>query len=228
VEVGAFVTSRSLSYSGGAAPVGYSVTAAAGPWVGVEFFPLALVTNNLASGVGVIADYGTSLGLNSTAPSGASIPTTLWWLRLGAEWRLRPFSTSEFAIIPSLSYLQQDFTLSPAYAGLPNSSLSGLESSLRLDIPVSRSLSILAGGSYVYWWSAQQLVGSTSFYSSGSAGALEAKAGLSLQVWGPLSLRGLWFYSVTSYTLGATTQPYLATGAKDQYVGGRLTLFGAF
>jgi len=230
LEAGGFATSRNHSYSGvpsgGTAPSGYSVTIAAGPWVGAELFPLALGTQGLASGIGVFANYATSLGLNTNV-SGTSTSTSLWWLRAGAEWRLRPIYGSDFAIVPAVAYLTQNFSLSPSFVGLPNSSLSGIEGSLRLEIPILRWLSLLAGGSYVSWSSTGQLVGNSSFYTSGSAWALEAEAGLSLRLFGPLCLRGLWVFNTTSYTL-KTSSVYQASGATDQYNGGRLTLFVGF
>ena len=230
VEAGGFATSRGLSYtvpSGGSAPVGYNVTLAGGPWVGAEFFPLALATTGLASGLGVFANYATSIGLKSTDASGASLSTSLWWLRAGAEWRLRFIPGFDLAIVPAVAYLTQNFTVSPSYAGLPNSNLSGVEGSLLFDIPVLRSLSLVAGGGYVYWSGQGQLVGNAAYYTSGSAYALEAEAGFSARLFGPLGLRGLWIYSSTSYTL-TTSSTYTATAAKDQYNGGRLTLFVTF
>ena len=229
VEAGAFFTSRSLTYSGAPAPLGYDMTLAGGPWVGVEFFPVSLVTNDIASGIGLVANYGTTVGLKGTAPTGDSLPSTLWWLRLGAEWRFRPMASSEFSVVPAVSYLMQKFTVSPPYPGLPNTSLSGIEGSLRFDIPVMPVLSVLAGASYVYWFSEEDLVGNAQYFPAGSAWGLEAEVGLSVRVWGPLSVRGLGTYSLTTYTLTPTpATAYQSTGASDRYIGGRVTVRGEF
>ncbi len=228
-EAGAFFTSRNLSYSGAPAPLGFDMTLAGGPWVGVEFFPVSLVGSDITSGIGIIANYGTTVGLKGSAPNGTSLPSTLWWVRAGAEWRFRPMASSEFAVTPAVSYLMQRFTVSPPYAGLPNTSLSGIEGSLRFDIPVIPILSVLAGASYVYWFSEEDLVGNAQYFPSGSAWGLEAEVGLSVKVWGPLSVRGLGTYSLTTYTLTPTpATAYQSTGASDRYIGGRVTVRGEF
>ena len=231
VEAGVFVTSRNLSFSGvqagGVTPFTYSAAFIAGPWIGIEFFPLALAGNGVASGLGLIVNYETSVGLNSDLPIGGSASSLFWWLRAGAEWRVQPAPQSRFAIVPSVSYVHENFTLSPSYPGLPNSTLSGVEGSLRLEIPVGSALSILGSGSFVYWFTAEQLVGDSLYFSDGSAWGFDADAGLSLRIWGPLCLRGLAFYSLTSYTL-TPTATYQATGASDRYLGGRLTLRADF
>jgi len=226
-EAGVFMTSRSLTYSGSPAPSGYSLPLAVGPWVGVEIFPAALATDGALSGLGAVASYGTSVGLSSSTPAGGSVASTLWWLRAGAEWRLHPIAGSGFALTPGVAYLLQKFTLGDPYPGLPDSSLSGLEGSLRFDVPVAERVSIRAAAAYVYWFTAEQLVGSAQYYQSGLAWGLEGQAGLDVKVWGPLSVRGLALVSLTVYQLSASAAtPYKATGAKDLYLGGRLTVVG--
>lgn len=225
-EAGVFFAGRSLTYTGGSPPAGYQLPLAVGPWLGVEFFPMALLGDGSASGVGILANYATSIGLKSTTPAGDSVSSTLWWLRAGAEWRFYPVAESGFAVIPAVSYLLQKFTLSDPYPGLPDSSLWGIEGALRFDVPVSPAISVLAAAAYVYWFGAQQLVGTSAYYPSGLAWALELTAGISAKVWGPVSVRALAFYSLTLYQLPATpTTPYQATGAQDQYFGGRLTAY---
>jgi len=227
-EVGPFFVNRSLSYTGassGLTPHGYDLYMVSGPWIGLEILPLALATDGAASGLGIAASFGTSTGFTSTSPDGKPISTTMWWLRAGAEWRIHPVQGSRLAVVPGVSYSRRSFELDPAYPGLPNSNLSGIEGSLRLDVPLARWLGLLAGAGYTYWFSAPDLVGM--YFPQGSAWGLEGEAGLDIRVWGSLSLRGMAIYSVTSYAV-TPTELYPVSAASDRSLGARFTVHGSY
>ena len=230
VDLGAFFTSRDLAYTNlasSATILGYQATIIAGPYVGLEFFPLAFATDGLAAGLGIVADYGISIGLKSTLPppdTSQTVASTLSMLRAGLEWRIRPFSDYEFAFTPVVAYEAQKFTTSSPPPGLPDTNLSGVEVALDLEFPVGSVFTILAGGGYVKWLQTGDLVG-PSYFPSGSAYAIEADAGLDVRIWGPLSIRGLAVYSATQYSFSGSPT---ATGAQDRYLGGRATLRGEF
>jgi len=227
-EVGPFLANRSLSYtsaSSGLTPHGYDLYLVSGPWIGLEVFPLAFSTDGPASGLGLAASFGTSTGFTSTSPDGEPISTTMWWLRVGIEWRIHPVQGSRLAVVPGVAYSRRSFELDPAYPGLPNSNLAGIEGSLHLDVPLTRWLGLLAGAGYTYWFEAPDLVGT--YFPEGSAWGLAGEAGLDVRVWGSLSLRGMVVYDVTSYVL-TPTELYPVSAASDRSLCARFTLRGRY
>jgi hypothetical protein len=229
-ELGAFLTGRKLTYQGtpsSSALLGYQADFIGGPWLRVALYPLTRVTDDALAGLGLVASYGISIGLETQMPTGAKVPSQLQTLRAGLEWRWRPVAGSGFALVPAVAYRLQSFTTDPMVAGLPDSHLSGVEGALGVEVPVG-IVTILAGGGYVKWFSAGDLV-SSAYFAEGRAWAFELEAGVSVRVFGPLSLRAVGGYSLTTYTLDpGSSATYQATGAKDQYLGGRITARGEF
>jgi len=231
-EAGTFVTNRSLSYSGaapGPTPLlrGYQGLVA-GPCLSLEVLPVSPFTDHvLLAGIGVFAEYAFSQGLETTVGS-RSYPSTFSALDAGLEWRVRPFSSSDLALVPATSYRMQRFAVTPPFPGLPDSSLSGVAGSLRIEVPLGEAVTLLLGGSYTRWLSAKDLVGG-GFFPAGSAYALEVDAGVGVAIYGPLSLRAMGFYDTTRYALEVGPRPlYRATAAGDSQVGGRATARARF
>ena len=232
VEAGAYLRPRTLSYQGvpaGNALLGYEADLVVAPGLHLELYPASLLTENAFAGIGLFADYSFSLGLKTTDPvSGADHPTSFTRLGAGVCWRLHPVPSSRFALIPALSYQQLKFTIEPLAGvpiqGLPDANLSGVKAGVAAEIPASGAVSILLGVGYVKWTTAGDLVGD-GFFPSGSAYALEAEAGLSVAFSGLLSLRVVGEYSGTRYSLEPDPNgTYQASGAADQYLGGRIML----
>jgi hypothetical protein len=232
-EVGVFLTSRQLSFEGEpSGPTrlrGYSSGAIAGPWIHLEGFPLLEVAGDLLAGLGVFADFGSSVGLRTSVegPAGNEQRASwLWQLGVGVEWRIRPVDSLPVTMVPALSYRWQSFSISPPVLGLPDSSLGGLCGSLRIEVAVASRYTILIGGGYVRWFGLADMVGA-GYFTSGRAQALEASLGFGVAILGPLSLRAYGFYSGTWYSLEASlSSPYQATGATETFFGGRLVVRG--
>jgi hypothetical protein len=236
VEAGVQVVQRKLTYdgvpAGNSSLRGYQADAIVSPRIHLELFPLSLVAEGALAGVGLLADYGLSVGLKTKDPGGAEHASRFTRLGVGLCWRLHPSPSSRFALVPAVSYQQLKLTVDPLAGapipGLPDADLSGVKASLGVEIPVGGAVSVLIGAGYVRWTTAKDLVG-VGFFPSGSAYALEADAGLSVALAGMLSLRILGEMSSTRYSL--TPSPggtYQANGATDQYLGGRAMLRAEF
>ena len=230
VELGALVTDRHLSFSGGngGALQTFDVGLFTSPSGRIELYPLAAQAPLLA-GIGLFGGYTRSIGLK-TVVEGAKADTTFARLHAGLLWRV-PVGES-FALVPAASYETLQLTVSPAVVGLPDADLSGFRAGLGAEWTVHPRWKLLAGAGYVLWTKAQDLVkGSPAFFPGGSAAALEAEAGLSVGLIGPLSLRALGEYSGTSYSLDPMTgssPAYVATKATDAYLGFRVALRAEF
>jgi hypothetical protein len=236
-ELGAIVTSRELTYSGSTPPgtadlLGYSANAIACPRIRLELYPLTAFTSGALAGVGFFGEYSLSVGLTTEDPASPGVEHDSRFSRLqaGIAWRIRPTSSSRFAIVPAVSYQRLEFSVDPTLAGFPDSDLSGVKAGLGLEIPLGGRLGLLLGGGYVMWTSAKDLVdGDVPFFPGAGAYALEAEAGLTVALGGRISLRVLGEYSATTYELDPDPSgTYVATGATDTYVGGRAMLRAEF
>ena len=227
-EAGTFMTNRSLSYTGPTPLLRGYQGLVTGPCLSLEVLPVSPLTDHvLLTGIGFFAEYAFSQGLETTAGSRRYL-STFSALDAGLQWRVRPFSSSEFALVPAASYRMQRFAVSPTVPGLPDSRLSGVAGALRIEVPLGEAVTLLLGGSYTRWLSARDLLGD-GFFPAGSAYALEADAGVGVVIYGPLSLRALGVYDTTRYVLEVGQRPlYRAIAAGDSQVGGRVTARARF
>jgi hypothetical protein len=229
VEAGAYLTHRDLGYEGaapGSAPLrNYRVGLVTSPALRVEVYPASAFTDGAVAGLGAFGAYSFSLGLKTRTESTQS-DASLTRLDAGLLWRFRELTALRLDLIPSVSYRLLKLTASPAIPGLPDARLSGVRAGLLVEVPVHPVVSLVAGGGYVRWLAAKDLVkGDVPFFPGGSAYALEAEAGLSVALAAPLSLRAIGEYSSTRYSLDRDTSgQYVATGARDAYAGGRIAL----
>jgi len=234
LELGGFVAHRELRFQGlalGAAQLReYTAPAAAGPRVRVELFPAAPFTPGSAAGAGLFVSYGRSLGLTTHIDGGDARPSELSRLAIGATWRSPPWSAIRVVVAPSISYQAQSASVRPAVPGLADTRLAGAKAALDLELWSGAPVSLLVGGGYVRWLSAQDLVaGSVPFFPGGSASALELTAGVSLSLARWLSLRLQGEYGSTRYAFDPDpTGVYRATGATDVIWEGRLALRAAW
>jgi hypothetical protein len=241
-EGGIWVTQRKLTYSGvvaGTTPLRtFDASGIFVPRLHLEIFPMAFTgSRSLFSGIGITADYGHSIGLQVTPPTGStegSHPATLTMLNAGLVWRMKPMSSSEFVLAPALRYRSLQLVTSAkggvTIAGLPDARLSGYDLRLDIEAPVGSSLSLLAGGGYTFWTSGKDLVKGTGFFGSGSVHGLEAEAGISYRITGPLSARALFEYQSASYSSLGNPAPGIGTasGASDTYLGFRAMVRAEF
>ena len=162
-----------------------------------------------------------------TPPPGAtegSHDSTMTALRVGAVWRVRPLAGSKLTLVPALGWRRLQLTTSPEIEGLPDASLSGFEARLDLEAPVG-GFTLLAGGGYTMWTSAEELV-EGGFFGSGSARAFQVEGGAAFAISRPLSLRAVVVYDATSYSGLADPASGIGTasGASDRYLGARVTV----
>ena len=233
-ELGVWITSRKLSWSGAAAGTDgplrtYSVSAIFVPTFRLELYPGAWVgARPLLSGIGGYVQYGGSFGLKVKPPSGASEGNhegKLTSLDLGVVWRLQPMSGSRFVIAPALAYRSLQVTTASkdgvAIGGLADTKPSGFEARLDAEIPLVPGFRLLAGGGYTLWTARKDVVGT--FFGKGSAYGYQLDAGAAYRVWGPLSLKGLIEYQSIKYSglEGPRTGFGTASSAGDSYFGGR-------
>jgi hypothetical protein len=236
-ELGVWITSRKLSWSGAAAgPDGplrsYSVGAIFVPTLRLELYPGAWVgARPLLSGIGGYVQYGQSFGLKVKPPSGATEGNhdgKLTSLDLGLVWRLQPVSGSRFVIAPAVAYRSLQVTTGSkngvAIAGLADTKPAGFEARLDTEIPLVPGFRFLAGGGYTLWTAREDVAGT--FFGKGSAYGYQLDGGASYRFWGPLSLKGLVEYQSIKYTglKDPRTRFGTATSAGDTYFGGRIML----
>lgn len=234
LEAGVDLAQRKLDYQGvpaGASALrGFEATLVVSPRFHLELYPLSLATGGVFAGLGLFADYAFSVGLETKDPAGGAAHSTSY-SRLGGGvlWRFHPVASSRFALIPAVSYQQLKFTVGGApIPGLPDADLSGWKGGIDAEIPIGDTVGILLGVGYVKWTTARDLL-DDGFFPSGSAYALEAEAGVSVALGGAFSLRLVGAYSGTRYSLESSPGgTYQATGATDQYLGGRAMLRAQF
>jgi hypothetical protein len=232
--VGLWFTTRHLDYSG--ASGGLRTFDAKGIFVPtgrLEIYPAAIagVSSRLLAGVGVRAEYGRSFGLTVEPPAGfteGSHDATLTSLRLGLVWRVQPMAGSRFTLLPAVGYRSLELTTAAQGGveidGLPDAKLSGYEARVDLEAPVG-GLTLVAGGGYTMWTSAEELVEGDGFFGSGSARGIEVEGGLQFRILRSVFVRAVVVYDSTSYSsLGDPAGAFDASGATDKYFGGRATL----
>jgi hypothetical protein len=109
-------------------------------------------------------------------------------------------------------------------AGLPNADLAGWKAGLALELPLSRRIALRAGGSYVLWTTAKDLIGG-GYFPGGTANGIEGEAGFSIALDARWSLRAIGEYGVTAYELDSDPSgTYRAARATDRWLSGRAML----
>jgi hypothetical protein len=229
LEVGALGGRRELRFEGArVAPASlrdHVVPAFAGPLARLEVYPAAPLTRGLLAGVSLFASYASSIAL-ATRFDGESHETLLWRLSAGTGWRTAPLGARRAAVAATVSYELRRATVRPAIPGLPDAELAGVRGGLGLELPLGRWVSLTAAGGYVRWLTARDLVDSRGpFFPGGAAWALEADVGLSVAIWGSVSLGMGSELTRTRYSLQPEPDGiYRADAASDTQLLGRLTL----
>jgi hypothetical protein len=231
IELGVQFTQRNLSYQGlAAAPLiplqGDDSRLIYSPRARLELFPISLLTNGVVGGLGLFGEYAVSVGLKSVF-NGAPENTLFTRLQGGLVWRIRPAVPSRFVIAPSISYQVVKFQVDRTYQalpGFPDTDLIGWKGALNLEVPLADTVTFLAGGGFVKWTRARNLIDAPAFFPGGVAYAIEVEGGFAVAIAGPASLRLVGEYCSTRYLFDADATPPSATGATDRYLGGRAML----
>lgn len=233
IDVGVEVLNRRLEYSQVATSNlrRYELTAFAQPTVGVEFYPLALVRDDLLAGLGVEASVAFAPWLQSRLASVTdSFPTSALRVDAGLRWDIAPIPSFALTFSPFVGVRSQSFTVSSlpdgrSIDGLPDISVLGLRAGMGVDVPVVPGWVTLFGRvGLVPVFSGGEIL-SAAFFPSGSAFGLEADAGLGVSIVPMLQVRASFEWANYAFTF--RTQPtdtYVAAGATDTYLGGKATL----
>jgi len=236
IEAGVELFSRSFSYN---APEtnnlrSYSASLIVAPVVKAEFYPLAIFSKGIASGIGVDGTFALAVGLKSRR-SGTDVtwPTNLQHFDVSLRFRLMPFDGVAAEIIPFVGYAVRTFSVGigtdmSTLDGLPNVAYAGIRPGLAGELPFSNSgFSIFAKFAVIVVLSSGQIISSadTGFFKRGSNLGIEGQLGAGYRIFGPLSIRLA--FDFTRYGLSFAPEPadtYRAGGAVDTYLGGTMTI----
>ncbi|MGC3996263.1 MAG: hypothetical protein QM767_01490 [Anaeromyxobacter sp.] len=139
---------------------------------------------------------------------------------------MAPIAGKPLVLVPSVSWLKQTLTVDAvdgaSIPGLPDADLSGWSAGIGAEYPVARDWLVLGGLDYVGWTTAKDLIeGDPAFFPGGSAHAFELQAGAGWSFAKAWSVRALFTFSSTSYSLDADpTGTYVASSATDKLLGG--------
>jgi hypothetical protein len=238
VDLGVDLINRNLSYSnvGGSSVLRpYTANLFFAPTARLSLYPIAFFSDGFFAGIGLVADYTFSVGLNSSFSGGAgsfSKGTSYSRMNLGGEWRMRFSKDSDFAVVPFAAYTTQKFLTNGSpdgsgFNGLPQFDLTGIKFGLRFDIPVSSGFWIVVGGDYVLWnnknLAVQDATGGTGYTFTGSASGFEGDLGLRFKLISWLWLGVDFFWNQTTFTFDPG-QPQAAGSATDRYLGGTVSV----
>ncbi len=237
IDVGADVLNRRLGYSQVATANlrSYDLALFAQPALGVQFYPLALMRDDLLAGLGVELGVAFAPWLQSRlASTPEAFPTSTMRVDGGVRFRLVPSKSFPLAITPYVGVRTQSFTVGALadgrrLDGLPNIALVGLRAGVGLEVPVIGDRLVLFGRFGVIPVFGAGEILSSAFFPNGSAFGFEANGGVGVGLTSFLQVRAS--FEFASYGLSFSTQatdPYVAAGATDRYLGGNASLRFSF
>ncbi len=233
IEAGLDVFSRSFSYNQVSTLNlrSYSASFILAPAFRAEFYPLALVTQGAAAGIGIDGEGAVSVGLKSRrSGTDTTWPTSIVMYDFSVRYRIRPISTSDAAIIPFVGYAARSFSVGvgsdgSTLDGLPGVAYTAIRPGLAAELPFSSSgFSVFAKFAVQIVLSSGPIIGST-YFTKGSNLGLDWQIGAGFRIIGPLQIRVA--FDFARYGLGfttAATDTYQAAGAVDLYLGGNVAL----
>ena len=229
------ILSRSFSYSNvkTANLRSYSAGFILAPDPHIELYPIAFVSDGIASGLGIEAGYQTAVGLKSKRTGNdVTYPTSMNRLDVGLRFRFRPLADADAGVTALVGYRSQSFSVG---TGSDGSSLDGLPpigySAMRLglagDLPFGTTgllafadftvLPVLSSGAII----------SSAYFTKGSALGIDAQIGVGFKLPPLPALQIRAAFDFARYGLSfksAATDTYQADGAADLYIGGEIGL----
>lgn len=229
VDVGADVLNRRLAWTQVATANlrSYDLALFGQPALGVQFYPLALMRDDLLAGLGVEVGFAFAPWLQSrlaSAPDG--FPTSTMRFDGALRFRIIPSQSFPLSITPYVGVRSQSFTVGALsdgrrLDGLPNIAFLGLRAGVALEVPIIlERLSLFGRFGVIPVFSSGEIL-SSAFFPNGSAFGFEANAGVGVGLTSFLQLRAS--FEFASYGLTFQTQAtdaYVAAGASDRYLGG--------
>ncbi|MDP1823050.1 MAG: hypothetical protein Q8L48_07405 [Archangium sp.] len=199
--------------------------------VGAQFYPLALVRDDLLAGLGVEFNVALAPWLQSRLASITEpFPTSALRIDALLRFNIQPVKSFPLVITPYAGLRTQSFTVSPLadgrrIDGLPNIAFVGLRVGLGLEVPlIVGRLDLFGRFGILPVFSSGEII-SPAFFPNGGAFGIEGNAGLGVRILPFLQVRGSFEFS--RYGLTFTTQPtdpYVAAGAADTYLGGKVVV----
>ena len=233
IDVGADVVTRSLSYDQLTSSNlrTYQLPPVGQPVLGVQFFPLALMRDDLLAGLGVEVSAGFAPWIQSRVTNTtATYPTSIFRFDGGIRWDLRFIESFALVVSPYVGVRLQSFTVGAAsdgsrIDGLPNISYFGLRAGLGLEVPIiPRYLVVFGRFGVLPVFGAGEII-SAAYFKNGSVFGLEANAGVGVNVLPFLQIRASFEFQRYALTFKTdTTDTYVANGAGDTWLGGNLSL----
>lgn len=228
LDAGMRLLRRELSYSGvgtGSSELQkFKADGIVSPAVRLEVYPLALATETWPSQFALLASYAHSVGFQAeeSARPGVKHDAVFSALDVGVGYRAYLGASGAF-VLPRVGYRQLTLEIKAksgaVIAGLPDAHLAGPSFGLDVEVPFGR-FGVFAGAGYTMWTATKDLVkGTPAFFTKGSASAIDAAGGVSVDLVGPLAVRAAVEWSRTSYTGLGGSATYVATGATDTYLG---------
>ena len=233
IDVGFEVLNRKLEYSQVATSNlrRYDLNLYGQAALGAEFYPLALMRDDLLAGLGVEFGIAFAPWLQSRLASVTdAFPTSTTRIDAGLRFNIVPIKSFPLAITPYVGVRTQSFVVSPLsdgrrIDGLPNIGLIGLRVGLAVDVPVVPGwVNVFGRFGIMPAFGAGEII-SPAFFPSGSAFGLEANAGVGVRVLPFLQVRGSFEFARYNFTFNTQpTDTYVAAGAGDGYTGGKIAL----
>jgi hypothetical protein len=233
IDAGADVLNRRLAWSQVATANlrSYDLALFGQPAIGVQFYPLAMMRDDLLAGLGAEVGFAFAPWLQSRlASSPEAFPTSATRIDGGLRFRIIPSKSFPLSITPSVGLRSQSFTVGALsdgrrLDGLPNIAFLGLRAGVGLEVPVIAERLLLFGRfGIIPVFSAGEII-SSAFFPNGSAFGFEANAGVGVGLTSFLQVRAS--FEFASYGLSFQTQAtdtYVAAGASDTYLGGNASV----
>jgi hypothetical protein len=229
------IVSRSFSYSNVTSMNlrSYSAGFILAPDPYIEVYPIAFLSDGIASGLGIDLGYQTAVGLKSKrAGSDVSYPTSMNRLDAGIRFRWRPISDADAGVTVLFGYRSQSFSVGKgsdgtSIDGLPSVNYSSLRAGLAGDVPFGDSgllafadvtvLPVLSSGPII----------SAAYFTKGGNFGIDAQIGVGFKLPPLPALQIRAAFDFARYGLSftsAATDTYRASGAADLYIGGEIGL----
>lgn len=199
--------------------------------LGAEFYPLALMRDDLLAGLGVEFGIAFAPWLQSRLTSiPDAFPTSTVRIDAGVRFNIAPIKSFPLTFTPYLGVRTQSFTVGALtdgrrIDGLPNIAFVGLRAGLALDVPVLPGwIDVFGHFGIVPVFGSGEII-SPAFFPNGSAFGLEANAGVGVRILPFLQARASFEFARYGLTFNAQpTDTYVAAGAADTYLGGKVGL----
>lgn len=203
---------------------GYTLRAGAQLSGSVAFYPLALWTNNFLQNLGLVAEFGHTVGVTSVLDSGAAYPTLgdRWLAGLRVRW---PLAWLELGL--GAAYGHQEFLLGVPPGSVPppvpNDSYGFVDGRIDARVALGSVVSLLANGGYLLV--IENGVVHSGYFPHASTAGVEAGLAVAATLFDPVELRlGASYQDYFSSINPATSDPHIAGGATDQYLAGTLSV----